>query len=345
MTSEAFIRGLPKTDLHMHLEGSLEPELMFELATRNDVALQWKSADEVRSAYEFANLQAFLDLYYAGCRVLQTERDFYDLTHAYVERAIRDGVIRAEVFMGPQSFTSIGVPIAPVLDGVLAALDEANRGQAISVGLIVTAQRHRTEADAFGLLEEITPWRDRILGIGMGGAEVGNPPSKFTRFFHACQQAGFHTTIHAGEEGPAAYIREAIEVLGVQRIDHGVACLQDPELVRTLAESRMPLTVCPLSNVKLKVVPDIESHPLRRLMGSGLQVTINSDDPAYFGGYAVENLVACERGLGLSREEIVELVRNGFTAAFLSEADRAAALARLDAYVAGSESDAASQGQ
>jgi adenosine deaminase len=311
----------------MHLEGSLEPELLLDLAQRNAVALPWATASELRAAYQFSNLQSFLDLYYAGCRVLVTEQDFYDLTRAYLRRAVTDGVIRAEMFIGPQSFTTNGVPIEFVMNGVLNAIADSDE---ISAGLIITAQRHRTEADAFALLEQLRPWQDQLLGIGMGGAEVGNPPSKFVQFFRACRHEGLRITIHAGEEGPAAYVREAVELLGVDRIDHGIACLEDADLVRELAAARLPLTVCPLSNVQLKVVSSIEDHPLRQLMQAGLHVTVNSDDPAYFGGYATENLVACV----LPLTEMLMVVRNGFEAAFMSDVERQAALDRLDAYVA-----------
>lgn len=330
---QAFIRGLPKTELHMHLDGSLEPELMLQLAERNKRTLRWTSADELRKAYEFSNLQAFLDLFYEGCEVLITEQDFYDLTQAYLQRARADGVIRAELFMGPQSFTSRGIPIANVMNGVLAAIDEAQRDDRISVGLIATAQRHRTEEEALALFEHLHPWWDRLLGIGMGGAEVGNPPVKFANFFRACRSAGFHITIHAGEEGPPAYVREAVEVLNVDRIDHGIAVMQDPSLVRELVERGVPLTVCPVSNLRLKVVPTLEAHPLRDMLHAGLHVTVNSDDPAYFGAYVSDNYIECERALGLTVDEIVRIVRNGFTAAFISEAERGAALARVDAYV------------
>ena len=332
-TMERFIRGLPKAELHMHLEGSLEPELLLELAARNRRKVRWDSPEALRQAYDFSNLQSFLDLYYEGCQVLVTERDFYDLTRAYLRRAHAEGVIRAEMFLGPQSFTTIGVAIEPILDGALAALDDARREDGISVGLIVNAQRHRTEAEALALLEQIRPWSDRILGIGMGGAEVGHPPTKVTQFFRACRRAGFRITIHAGEEGPASYVREAIDVLGVDRIDHGNACLDDPELVRKMAYLRIPLTVCPISNLRLKVVSSMAAHPLRRLIDAGLHVTINSDDPSYFSGYVSDNFVACQRAFDLSAEEIVALVRNGFTAAFIAPTEEAAALSKLDAYV------------
>jgi adenosine deaminase len=331
--TSAFIRGLPKTDLHMHLDGSLEPELLLQLAERNRVHVPWTSVEEVRGAYDFANLQAFLDLFYVACRVLVTEQDFYDLARAYLRRAVADGVIRTELFMGPQSFTAQGMPVAPVLDGIFAAVDDATREADLSVGVIVTAQRHRGEADAFELLQQIQPWRDRILGIGMGGAELGNPPSKFQRFYRACREQGFRITIHAGEEGPPAYIREAVDLLGVDRVDHGVACMDDPDLVKTLVERQLPLTVCPISNFQLKVVQSLEQHPLKRMLQAGLHVTVNSDDPAYFGAYVNDNLIACQQALDLTRDEIVTLVRNGFTAAFVPEHEKQAALGRLDAYL------------
>ena len=330
---EAFIRGLPKTELHMHLEGSLEPEVLIHLGERNKCQLRWKTAEELRSAYEFKDLESFLDLYYEGCQVLIKEADFYEMTRAYLRKAHAENVIRAEVFLGPQSFTSKGVDIAAVLDGALRAMDDAKEEDGISCGLIVTAQRHRTEQDALDLLEQVRSWFGRILGIGMGGAEKGNPPSKFRHFFRACRREGLRITIHAGEEGPASYVREAVELLGVDRVDHGVSCIDDPALMREMAEIKVPITVCPISNLRLKGVPSLSVHPLKKLMDAGLHVTVNSDDPSYFRGYASDNLVESQRALGLTAEEIVSLVRNGFTAAFVSPAERAAALARVDKYV------------
>jgi len=328
-----FVRGLSKAELHLHLEGSLEPELLFQLASRNKYPLAWSSVEALRAAYEFSSLQSFLALYYAGCEVLRTEQDFYDMTHAYLQRAHADGVIRTEVFIGPQSFTTRGVSIATVMDGVIGAIDNASRTFGISVGLIVSAQRHRTEADALDLLDQVRPWSHRILAIGMGGAELGNPPSKFANFYRASKAAGFRTTIHAGEEGPAAYVREAVELLGVDRIDHGIACMDDPDLVHLLADRGIPLTVCPVSNLRLKVVKSLEVHPLARMLQAGLLVTVNSDDPAYFGAYASDNLLACRDALDLSTQDLVILSRNGFNAAFLSTDARAASLKRLDDYV------------
>lgn len=331
----AFIRGLPKAELHMHLEGSIEPELMLDLATRNAVQLRWDTADELRAAYQFDNLQSFLELYFEGCRVLVHEQDFYDVTRSYLRRAYADGVIRAELFMGPQSFTERGIELATVMNGVLRAMEDGARDHGISVGLLVSVHRHRTEADALALLDQILPWSDRIAGIGMGGAEIGNPPSKFLRFFRACRERGFRTTVHAGEEGPAAYVREAAELLGVERIDHGISCMDDPGLVRDLAARKLPLTVCPLSNFRLKAVESLQRHPLKAMMDAGLHVTVNSDDPPYFGGYVSENMIACQRALDLTADTIAELARNSIRAAFIPPDEAARALARIDAYVAG----------
>jgi adenine deaminase len=329
-----FIRELPKTDLHVHIEGSIEPELMLALAARNGLKLRWETAEALRAAYRFQNLQSFLDLYFEGCKVLVTEDDFFDVTHAYLRRAHEDGVIRAEMFIGPQSFTERGTPIAALMDGVLHALEAARRDHAMSAGLMISVHRHRSEEDAMAVLDQIMPWRDDVIGIGMGGAEVGNPPAKFSRFFQAARERGFRTTVHAGEEGPATYVREALDLLRVDRIDHGNACLMDPKLVRDLAMHRIPLTVCPLSNLRLKVVASMQAHPLKALMAQGLLVTINSDDPPYFGGYVTENLLACHDALGLSVDELVGLVRNGMEAAFVTQAERQALLTRLEAYLA-----------
>ncbi|SMX55523.1 Adenosine deaminase (Adenosine aminohydrolase) [Bradyrhizobium sp. ORS 285] len=327
---EPFIRSLPKTELHMHIEGSIEPEMMFALAERNGIDLKWDSPEALRAAYEFSDLKSFLDLYFEGCRVLVSERDFYDVTTAYLRRAVRDGVVRAELFLGPQSFTERGVPMASIMKGIFGAIADAERDVDISAGLMVSAHRHRSEADAMELLDQIMPWADQILGIGMGGPEVGHPPSKFKSFFRECRNRGFRTTIHAGEEGPASYVREAIEVLQVDRIDHGNACLSDPALTKEIADRRIALTVCPLSNVRLKVVPQLDAHPLRTMLRANLLATVNSDDPPYFGGYVSENLIECQKALGLSKAEIVRLVRNGFEAAFITADERSRYLAALD---------------
>jgi adenosine deaminase len=331
---EAFVRGLPKTDLHMHIEGSIEPQLMLDLAARNGMKLRWDTAEKLRDAYRFTNLQSFLDLYFEGCKVLVTERDFHDVTRAYLNRAHEDGVIRAELFIGPQSFTERGTTIEELMSGVLGAIKEAAREHGMSVGLMISVHRHRTEAEAMVVLEQIMPWKNSIIGIGMGGSEVGNPPSKFARFFQAARKRGFLTTVHAGEEGPAAYVREALELLHVDRIDHGNACLADPTLVRELAARRVSLTVCPLSNLRLKIVPSLEEHPLKAMMAQGLHITINSDDPSYFDGYVTENLLACRDALDLSLEEVVRLARNGLEAAFVTEEERQTLFKQLDTYLA-----------
>jgi adenosine deaminase len=331
-TLDTFIRGIPKAELHVHLEGCIEADMMFALAERNGLALRWSSPEGLRAAYRFGSLQAFLDLYYEGCRVLVQERDFYEVTRAYLRRAHADGVVRAEVFIGPQSFTARGVAMATIMNGVLAALQDASRELRISAGLLVSAQRHRSQAEAWQMLEAVLPWTDHLLGFGLGGAEVGNPPSKFADFFRGCRDRGFRVTAHAGEEGPASYVREAIDVLGVNRIDHGNACLKDPAVVRDLVERAIPLTVCPLSNLMLGVVPSLEAHPLRAMLDAGLHVTVNSDDPAYFGGYVGENFIRCQRSLGLSSKDIATLARNSLSAAFLPSDEATRWISRVDAY-------------
>ncbi|OVZ60811.1 adenosine deaminase [Pigmentiphaga sp. NML080357] len=332
-----YVAGLPKAELHMHIEGSIEPELMFELAARNGVPLRWKTVEEVRQAYRFHNLQSFLDLYYDGCRVLVTERDFHDVTRAYLRRAHADRVRHAEMFIGPQGHTRRGVALETVLEGVLAAMDAAEREDGITSGLLLGAQRHLPEEDALAMLEAAEPWRDRILGYGLGGAEVGNPPSKFARFFAACRERGFRVTAHAGEEGPASYVRESVELLQVDRIDHGNSCLDDPALVAELAARGTPLTVCPLSNLRLRVVEDMTRHPLATMLRAGLNATVNSDDPSYFGGYVNDNYLACHEALGLDIDDLTLLARNSIRASFLPAERQAALLADIDAWRAAAE--------
>jgi adenosine deaminase len=331
--NEDFIRGLPKTELHMHLEGSMEPETIFAIARRNGITLRWNSPEDLRAAYEFEGLAPFLDLYFEACSVLSTERDFHDATRAYLERAKQDGAIHAEIFFGPQTFTDRDIPLPTMMEGILGAMDAA-REPGFSVELLVSVHRHRTEAAALEVLHQIKPWTDRIAGIGMGGAEAGNPPSKFARFFQVARAAGFYTTVHAGEEGPPDYVREALDLLHVSRIDHGVAAARDPDLVSELARRGIPLTVCPLSNLRLKGVPDLSVHPLKDLLRAGVLVTVNSDDPPYFGGWVTENLLACQQAMDLTRDDIVQIVRNGFTAAIMPEHLRSAAIGRLERYVA-----------
>ena len=332
--TDTFIRGLPKAELHVHLEGCLEADLMFDLAARNGIRLRWPTPGALRAAYRFDNLQSFLDLYYEGCGVLLQAQDIYDLTRDYLRRAHRDGVVRAEIFLGPQGFTQRGVPIAAVMDGMLSGMRDATAEHGISAGLLVSAQRHRSEAAALQMLDLVMPWADRIAGFGLGGAELGNPPSGFVRYFRACRERGFRVTAHAGEEGPASYVREAVELLNVDRIDHGNACLDDPALVRELADRAIPLTVCPLSNVRLCVVPSLAAHPLRAMLDARLVVTLNSDDPAYFGGSIHDNFIQCRDAHGLSADELVMLARNSINASFMSPVEIAGSIARLDAYVA-----------
>jgi adenosine deaminase len=340
---DALIRCMPKAELHMHLEGSIEAELLLELAARNGLRPRWETPEALRDAYRFRNLQAFLDLYYEGCRVLMQERDFYDITRAYLRRAHADAVVRAELFLGPQSFTERGVSIETVLDGVLTAMRDASQEYGISAGLLVSAQRHRSESEALQLLDSVMPWAERIAGFGLGGAEVGNPPSRFVRYFRTCRERGFRITVHAGEEGPASYVREAIELLQIDRIDHGVACMDDPTLVRQLAQRQTPLTVCPLSNLRLNVVPSLQAHPLRAMLEAGLNVTMNSDDPAYFAGYVNDNFIQCRDALALSNDQIVTLARNSLTACFLPSSEIAKLVAKLDAYIADHRLSAASR--
>ena len=333
-TLDAFIAGLPKAELHMHLEGSIEPELMLNLAHRNGIKLPWQDADALRAAYRFSNLQSFLDLYYAGCQVLLREQDFYDLTMAYLQRARAENVLRAEVFLAPQNFTLRGISITTVMAGVLRAIDEAEHERGISTGLMIIMQRHRPEEACFTALDEVMPWAERIAAIGLGGAEVGNPPARFARFFRACRDRGFRIVIHAGEEGPAAYVREAFELIGADRIDHGNACIGDPALVRQLASAKVPLTLCPISNLRLNVIQALEQHPLRSLMEAGVVTTINSDDPSYFGAYVNENYAACRDALALTAGDLVELARNSFRAAFVADRDKRLYLQQVDDHVA-----------
>ncbi len=333
-----FIRRLPKAELHLHIEGSLEPEMMFALAQRNGVSLPYASVGEVRAAYNFTDLQSFLDLYYAGAAVLQTEQDFHDLTMAYVRRALADNVRHAELFFDPQTHTVRGVPMATVFAGIAGALRQARAEQGFSSRMILCFLRHLSEDDAFATLEAALPLRaeyaDLWIGVGLDSGEVGNPPEKFARVFARARELGFRVVAHAGEEGPPAYVHGALDVLQVERIDHGVRSEEDPALMQRLAQSGMPLTVCPLSNLKLCVVKDLREHNLARLLRAGLCVTINSDDPAYFGGYMNANFLATADALELSREELVELARNGFTAAFLTEEERRPWLDELQAVAA-----------
>lgn len=332
---ERFVRGLPKAELHIHIEGSLEPELMFALAQRNAVELPYKSVEEVRAAYRFSRLQDFLDIYYAGAAVLLTEQDFHDLGVAYFDRLAADGGVHAEIFFDPQTHTDRGVPFATVADGLLSAMAQAERRHGITSRLILCFLRHLPEKAAFDTLEQARPYLDRIAAVGLDSSEVGHPPEKFARVFARARELGLSTVAHAGEEGPPDYVWQALDVLKVDRIDHGNRALEDGALVQRLARERMTLTVCPLSNLKLCVVDDLGRHPLKAMLALGLQATVNSDDPAYFGGYLLENHTATARAVGLTREELAELARNSFRGAFLPAAERERRVAEVDRYAAG----------
>ncbi len=327
---ETLIKRLPKCELHIHIEGSLEPELMFALAQRNNVKLPYDSIEAVRRAYQFGNLQDFLDVYYQGMSVLVTEQDFYDLAFAYLKRARADNVRHVEMFFDPQGHTARGVAFATVIDGLSRAIADARRELGVDASLIMCFLRHLDEADAEKTLDNALAFRDRIAGIGLDSSETGHPPSKFRRVFQRARDTGFFLTAHAGEEGPPGYVWEALDVLGVKRIDHGNRSLEDKSLVARLARERMALTVCPLSNLRLRVVDDLAHHPLRRMMDKGLVVTVNSDDPAYFGGYVNDNFRAVGRALELTGEEIIAIVGNSVQASLLSTAAKAETMAEID---------------
>ncbi|MCY4455659.1 MAG: adenosine deaminase [Chloroflexi bacterium] len=332
---EELIRALPKAELHIHIEGTLEPEMMFDLAARNGVELRYGSVEEVRAAYEFSDLQSFLDIYYEGMAVLRTERDFQDLARAYFERAHADGVRHAELFFDPQAHTGRGVPFETVINGLHAAIEEAGADHGINASLILCFLRHLPAAAAMATLEEALPFLDRIEGVGLDSSEAGYPPEDFVEVYERARAAGLRAVAHAGEEGPPEYVWEALDVLGVERVDHGVRSEEDEGLLERLVRDRVPLTMCPLSNVKLRVVDRLEDHNLKRLLNRGVRVTINSDDPAYFGGYIGDNYIATAAALGLTRDEVVAIARNSIEAAFLDDAGKAGLLAELDR-VAGS---------
>jgi adenosine deaminase len=312
----AFVRALPKAELHVHIEGTLEPELMFQLASRNKLQLRYKSAEEVRAAYEFGDLQSFLDIYYESSSVLRTAQDFHDLAMAYFARAHADGVVRAEIFFDPQSHTSRGIALDIVIQGLESAKSEAKKKFSISSDFILCFLRHLSEDDAMATLKDALRFKGSFIAVGLDSGEKNNPPSKFQRVFAKARAEGLRAVAHAGEEGPAAYVREALDLLKAERIDHGVRCAEDPELVKRLAGEGVPLTMCPLSNVKLRVFKRLEDHTLRALMNAGVKVTINSDDPAYFGGYAARNYTETARALSLSRSELERLARNSLDASF-----------------------------
>jgi adenosine deaminase len=331
---DSFITGLPKAELHLHIEGSLEPELMVALAKRNRIAIPFASVEEVRAAYSFTRLQDFLDIYYAGADVLRTEEDFHDLALAYFDRAAADGVVHAEIFFDPQTHTARDVPFDVVMRGLLAGMNEAETKHGLSAKLILCFLRHLDEEAAFATLHAAEPWLDRLTGVGLDSSEVGNPPERFARVFAAAGERGLKRVAHAGEEGPPDYVTQALDLLKIDRLDHGNRAMEDPALVERLTREQMTLTVCPLSNLKLCVVPDMADHPIDRMLAAGLRATINSDDPAYFGGYVADNYRAAAAGRALGREQLVTLARNSFLGSFLDESSIVDHLARLDAYAA-----------
>jgi adenine deaminase len=317
--SHEWIRRLPKAELHLHLEGSLEPEMLFAFAARNRVSLPFPDVEAVRAAYRFQKLDDFLAIYYQGMAVLQAEQDFYELTLAYLKRAHADGVRHAEVFFDPQGHTQRGVEFGTVMRGITSALSEAERSLGVTSRLILCFLRHLSEDEAMETLKQAEPWLPHLTGVGLDSSELGHPPSKFRRAFDAARARGLRLVAHAGEEGPPEYVREALDVLRIQRIDHGNRALEDAALVERLRASGMTLTVCPLSNLKLGGVQDLRQHPLRKMLELGLNATVNSDDPAYFGGYVHDNFVAVAENLQLSREQVLTLVRNSFRGSFLDE--------------------------
>ncbi|WP_294299189.1 adenosine deaminase [uncultured Sphingomonas sp.] len=328
-----FIAGLPKAELHLHIEGSLEPELMFALAKRNGIAIPYASVEDVRAAYDFSNLQDFLDIYYAGADVLRTRADFRDLATAYFDRVALDGVVHAEIFFDPQTHTDRGIAMADVVEGLCDGMTEAEAKHGISSKLILCFLRHLSEDAAFETLAAAEPWLDRIAGVGLDSSEVGHPPAKFERVFAAARAKGLKLVAHAGEEGPPEYVAEALDLLHIDRLDHGNRSLEDPALTARLARQGMTLTVCPLSNVKLCNVPSIDVHPIDRMLDLGLRATVNSDDPAYFGGYIGENFRAATKGRNLDTRQLATLARNSFLGSFLDDAAVAGHLAKIDAYV------------
>ncbi len=334
-TLESLIREMPKAELHIHIEGSLEPELMLKLAERNGVKLSFNSVEEVRKSYEFKDLQSFLDIYYEGARVLLKEEDFYDMTWAYLEKARSQNVRHTEIFFDPQTHTGRGVAFDTVIAGIHRALVDAEQQLSITSKLIMCFLRHLSAPAAMETLKQALPYKDWIVAVGLDSSEVGHPPDKFTSVFDKAREQGFLTVAHAGEEGPPEYIWQALDLLKVSRIDHGVRCVEDTKLVERLAKEEIPLTVCPLSNVKLSVFDSIEQHNLKQLLDLGLCATVNSDDPAYFGGYATENFLAVQKALNLDHGDIGRLVKNSFQATFLSQQEKQRLLDELDDHLEG----------
>jgi len=326
---DRLIQHIPKVELHLHIEGTLEPEMVFQLAARHGVSLRYPSVDALRAAYEFGDLQSFLDIYYAGCDVLRDEPDFHSMALAYFERAHLDGVVHAELFFDPQTHTVRGVPMEVVIGGLRRAMADAKSRYGITSELILCFLRHLSEEDAFATLEAALPFRDQLVGVGLDSGERGNPPSKFERVYAKARSHGLRPVAHAGEEGPAEYIREALDLLGAERIDHGVRCVEDDALVERLVRDEIPLTVCPLSNIKLRVFQDMAQHNIAALLRRGVRVTVNSDDPAYFGGYVADNFRAVARALPVGADDVVALCENAARAAFVPPAERDDLVARI----------------
>ena len=327
-----FIEGIPKAELHLHIEGTFEPELMFKIAQRNNIPIDYNSIDELKKAYNFNNLQEFLDMYYAGAKVLIHIQDFYDLTWAYLTKVHEQNLIHTEIFFDPQTHTDRGVSFNTVIQGIHSALEDGKEKLGISSKLIMCFLRHLDEAAAFETLNQALPYKNWIAGVGLDSSEMGHPPSKFERVFSKAREEGFITVAHAGEDGPAEYVWEAINLLKVSRIDHGNQSLDDDQLIKHIAEKQIPLTVCPLSNLELKVVNDLKDHPLMKLMEAGIMVTINSDDPAYFGGYVNENYACIASALNLSKKQITELAKNSIKSSFLPDGDKEKIIMQIEEY-------------
>jgi adenosine deaminase len=331
--TSSLIARLPKAELHLHIEGSFEPEMMMALAERNKIDIPFKTLEDAKAAYDFNNLQEFLDLYYAGMNVLRTEQDFHDLTWAYLERVKQDNVVHTEMFFDPQAHTERGVAFGTVAEGILSALARGEKELGITSELIMSFLRHLPEEDGFALLEESAPWHDKFIGVGLDSSEMGHPPLKFENLFQRCRALGFKLCLHAGEEGPPSYVREALLVIGADRIDHGNRSMEDEGLVAALRDTQTPLTNCPLSNLSLCVIDDVADSPVKAQLDQGLLVTVNSDDPAYFGGYMNDNFNAVADALALSETDIIQLAKNSFTGSFLSEADKARHIAAVEAAI------------
>ena len=332
MTIQSFIEGIPKAELHLHIEGTFEPELMFEIANRNNVSIPYQSVEELKNAYNFNNIQEFLNIYYAGASVLLKEQDFYDLTWAYLTKVHEQNLIHTEIFFDPQTHTDRGVFFDTVIQGIHNALVDGQEKLGISSKIIMCFLRHLDEAAAFDTLEQALPYKEWIVGVGLDSSEMGHPPSKFERVFSKAREEKFITVAHAGEEESASYVWEALNLLKVSRIDHGNRSLDDDQLIQHLAEKQMPLTVCPLSNLELKVVEDLKNHPLLQLMDAGLMVTINSDDPAYFGGYMNENYIQIAFALNLSKKQITKLAKNSFKSSFLPDSEKEKLINQVETY-------------